>query len=298
LSADIALAMSRDSLRFETDFMLFDAFRTHLLVRAGFQLTNPTFAVHAALYSEFSDEVMLDVFDALIPVGQVSLDVAEGALVVAQTALDGAQTTLDNAVWVAGEAARVTMNTAYSAYQTSVSRYNGANSNYSYYSNRCHWTRPIDCSRAGYWASARAFWNGQRTVTYGVYQAARVVYLNRDFIDDTPPVRAAQNVLNGARATFNAALVEVNRMSASLDQMDAWLDAVQACATCPRPPVPLSLVSAEFDAALDGFFGQSGVQLLVVYQVFGDRRALSAGFSGSISDLASSLVTTLTDAIF
>ena len=50
--------------------------------------------------------------------------------------------------------------------------------------------------------------------------------------------------------------------------------------------------------ALDGFFGQSGVQLDVLYHIQGQRSRFTAGFSGSISDLAVNLVTAVTDAIF
>jgi hypothetical protein len=298
LSAQIALAMTRDSLRFETDFYLFDAFRTYMLVRAGFDITNPTFQIHAALYPEFSDQVMLDAIDALLPVGQASLTVATGVLDGATTALDGAETALDNAIWLAGEASRIAMEAANLAYQLAVNQYNRANSNYRYYSGRCVWYRPGDCAAASYWAGVRAYWSGQRTITYPLYVAARTAYLNQGYLQSSAPVQAAYTAIANARATFNAALAEVERMRTALEQMQAFVDAIESCATCPRPPMPFSVISAEFDAALDGFFGQSGVQLDLAYQIYGDRRSFSAGFSGSISDLAVNLVTAATDAIF
>ena len=297
-SADVDLAMSRDSLRFATDFMLFDAFRTNLDVRAGFELTNPSFAVHAALYPEFSDELMIQVFGDLLPVGSGALTAAADVLAAADATLDDAQQTLDDAIWVASEAARTTMNAAYDTYRYAASRYSTASSNYSYYSSRCHWTRPVDCSRAAYWGSVRSFWSTQRSIAYGAYIAARTAYQNQDWLESSVPVQTARAALDDARAAFNGARAEVERMQTSVDQMAAWLDAVQACATCPRPPVPVRVVSAEFDAALDGFFGQSGVQLAVAYQVFGESRSLTAGFSGSLSDVASSLFTELSDALF
>jgi hypothetical protein len=298
LSADIALAMTRDSLRFETDFYLFDLFRTYMLVRAAFDVTNPTFQIHAALYPEFSDEVMLDVIDAVLPIGQASLTVANGVLTGATTVLEGAETGLDNAIWLAGEASRIAMNTSYAAYQLAVQQYNRANSNHSYYNNRCNWYRPGDCAAAAYWASARGYWSGQKAITYPIYQVARAAYLNQDWLESSAPVQAAYQAIANAQATFNAARAEVQRMQTALNQMQAYVNTLQSCATCPRPPMPFNLVSAEFDAALDGFFGQSGVQLDVVYQVYGRRNGFTAGFSGSISDLAVNLVTAATDAIF
>jgi hypothetical protein len=40
------------------------------------------------------------------------------------------------------------------------------------------------------------------------------------------------------------------------------------------------------------------VELDIAYRVFGERRSLNAGFSGSVTDLASSLFTATTDALF
>jgi hypothetical protein len=73
---------------------------------------------------------------------------------------------------------------------------------------------------------------------------------------------------------------------------------VATCSDCPRPALPLNIRRASFDAALEGFWGGSSVQLDVDFLVFGEQRRFQAGFGGSVSDLASSLGERLIDAIF
>ena len=297
-SADLALAMSRDSFSFATDFDLFDLFRANMRASAGFDVLNPTFAIRVALYPEFLDQLTMGIARDLIPVGQGVLIAAAATLEAAQVTLNGAEAALDAALWAASEGARLAMNGAYSSYRSASNSYNYANGKYRYYSRKCSWRRPWACGKKSYWYGVRGFWSSQKSIRYGIYIAARTVYYNRQYLQNNPVVNAAERALADARRAFNAAQLEVNRMRASLNQLQAWMDTYDSCAACPRPPIPVSVISAGFEAALGGFFGESRVQLDLTYQVFGNRRTLRAGFGGSPTELVQPLFNAVSNALF
>lgn len=298
-SANILLAMSRDSLRFETEFDLFNAFRTHLLARAAFSLMNPTFAVRGTLYPQFSDEVTLDLAQAVIPVAQGTMTGAAATLHAAQETLDAAEIALNALLVAAAHGPRLAMEAAYGSYRYAHSRYSSANSRYHYHRRRCSWRRPWHCGQRSYWWSARSYWYTQRSVRWGIYVTARAIYQNREYLQNNPAVDGARAELVAARADVAAAQAEVDRIRAALNDAQRWVDAYDSCTgSCQRPPMPFGVVRAQFDAALNGLFGRSGIDLSLTYQVFGDQRTITAGFGGSVSDLAQSLVSTVSDALF
>ena len=64
------------------------------------------------------------------------------------------------------------------------------------------------------------------------------------------------------------------------------------------PPLPFSIKSAEFDAALEGWMGNTSVDMAIGYQVFGAPRELRLGWSGSIAENALTLFNSVRNAIF
>jgi hypothetical protein len=298
LSADVALAMTRDSLAFATSFDLFDQFRAQLDARAAFAPTNPSFQAHVALYPEFSDELTYEVGGRLIPVGQQALQTASVSLDAAKQSLDAAEAGLDAAVWLASEASREAMNLTYSVYRVAVNNFNVADSRYRYYAARCSWWSPGYCAAANYWRNVRAVRLTQRNIRWTAYSAARLVYENREFLENNPAVDQARAALVDARVAFNTLQAEVDRMNIMLDGLAEWMDAYESCPTCARPPLPVQVVSAEAEAALAGFFGRSSVELTVGYRVFGEQRVLQAGFGGSMSELSQAIFQAVSDALF
>jgi hypothetical protein len=138
----------------------------------------------------------------------------------------------------------------------------------------------------------------QRDIRWAIYSGARAVYENADFIENNPLVNAARDALDTARDGVSNAQAAVAQAQTSLDGLQAWLDTLDSCPTCPRPPVPFSIESATFDAALAGFGGNSSVSLELGYQVAGESRTATASFGGSVSDLVQPLVTTVSNALF
>jgi hypothetical protein len=297
-AADIDLMMTRDSLSFASEVELFERFKAAILARAAFDLTNPTFQVHAEMSNDFSDEVLLDVFENILPIGRTSLNAAIVLLDGAEETLVLAEGTLDEAIRIATESTLFTMNAAYEFYRLADNGYRYANSKYGYHRSRCSWRAPAHCAARNYWAGVRSARLVQRNNRWNIYQAARAAYLNRDGIENLPPVRSARTAMDEARSAFNIARLEVEKGQAAITGMEEWLDAVATCSDCPRPALPLNIRRASFDAALEGFWGGSSVQLDVDFLVFGEQRRFQAGFGGSVADLASSLGERLIDAIF
>ena len=298
LSADIDLSMDRDSLRFSTEFDLFDQFRAQLRARAGFQLTNPTFMVTAILEPEFNDEVTYGLAQLLVPYARGALQGASDGLDAAEEALTTAEATLDDAIEVASEASRVAMDAARVVYDRANRNYRTANSRYHYHRSRCSGRRPGHCSARNYWRGVRSARLGQRSVRLSAYRAARAVYENREYLEDSAPVRQARAGMNEARAAFNQARTEVDRLQEAMTTLQAWMDSYESCPTCARPSIPVQVTRAEAEAALAGFFGRSSVDLTVRYRFFGSSRTLQAGFGGSVADLSQSIFTAVSDALF
>jgi hypothetical protein len=298
LSADIDLAMDRDSLRFSTEFDLFDQFRAELRARAGFQLTNPTFMVAAILHPEFSDDLTYSVAESLLPYTRNALQATSASLEAADQGLVAAQATLDDAIEVASEASRIAMGAARVLYDRANRNYRTADSRYRYHNSRCNWRNPGHCAARNYWRAVRSARLGQRSVHLTAYRAARAVYENREYLEDSAPVRQARTRLNEARAAFNEVRAEVDQLEATMATLQAWMDSYDSCPTCSRPAIPIQVTEARAEAALAGFFGRSSVDLTVRYRYFGSGRTLHAGFGGSMADLSQSLFTAVSDALF
>ncbi len=295
----IDLALTKDSFAFETEVEVFNAFRAALAAKAAFDLANPRFQAHFALYNDFGDEVAYEVIRLLLPVGDVALDVAEGSLNAAAWTLDRAEDALTAWVRLAEEAPRVAMNAAYAAYRYSNNKYNYSLGKYRYYRSRCNWWGPVwACGGKAYWGTSTGFWYLSKQTTWGAYVAARFVYNNRRYIWDNPVYHGMVRARNAAEVGVNAAQAEVAKVREAFNSFSDYVTGFETCRTCPMPPLPFSIKSAEFDAALEGWMGNTSVDMRLDYQVFGRPKVFQLGWSGSIVENAVNLFNMVRNEIF
>ena len=295
----IDLALTRDSFAFETEVEVFERFRAALAAKAAFNLANPSFQARFAMYNDFGDEVAYEVIRLLLPVGDAALDVAEGSLNAAEYVLERAEDALEAWVVIAEEAPRIAMNAAYATYRYSLNKYNYANGRYRYYRSRCNWWGPVwACGGKAYWGTAKGFWWVNKTTSYGLYLGAREIYRNRRYIWDNPVYHGLADARNAAEAGVNVAQAEVRKVRTAFNSFSDYVTGFETCPTCEMPELPFSIKSAEFDAALEGWMGNTSVNMRIGYQVFGDPRMFQLGWSGSIAENAVNLFNMVRDAIF
>jgi hypothetical protein len=295
----IDLALTRDSFAFETEVEVFERFRAALAAQAAFDLANPSFRAHFAMYNDFGDEVAYEVIRLLLPVGDAALDVAEGSLGAAAWTLDRAEDALNAWVRIAEEAPRYAMNAAYAAYVYSNNKYNYAVGKYNYYRPRCHWWGPVwACGGKAYWWTSKGFWWTSKQTTWAAYVAARYVYNNRRYIWDNPVYHGLVAARNEAERGVNAAQREVAKVRSAFNSFSDYVTGFETCRTCEMPPLPFNIRSAEFDAALEGWMGNTSVDMRIGYQVFGNPREFRIGWSGSIAENAMNLFNSVRNAIF
>ncbi|MCH7876456.1 MAG: hypothetical protein IH965_14335, partial [Gemmatimonadetes bacterium] len=298
-NTDIDLMLSRDSLAFEAQVQVFNAFRATLSAQAAYSLLNPQFQGRFALYNDFGDEVTWEVIRLLIPVAQAALIVADGTLLTAQGAVAAADLALRAAILVATAGPKAAMDGAYAAYRYTSSQYSLASSNYSYYSGRCYWWGPVwECAQAGYWGSGVGFWYTQRSITWGVYIGARAIYYGGQYITNSPFINGLRLAISQAQDGLAAARREVNKTRIAVNNFQTYINSFQTCRTCPMPPVPFNIRSAEFEADLAGYTGNSSVSMRIGYQVFGNNYVFEIGWSGSIAANAFKLFDVVRNAIF
>ncbi len=296
---DLNLALTRDSFAFETEVQVFNAFRAALAAKAAFNLSNPSFQAHFALYNDFGDEVAYEVIKLLLPVGDAALTVAEGSLNSADYLLDRAEDALNAWVVLAEVAPRVARDVAYRAYRYSANKYTYSNSKYQYYRSRCNWWGPVwACGGKAYWGTATGFWYVSRGTTYGLYRAALFTYNNRRYIWDNPVYHGFARARDQAAVGVNTAQAELRKVRTAFDDFSGFVNSFETCRTCEMPPLPFSIKSAEFDAALEGWMGNTSVDMRLDYQVFGNPRRFELGWSGSIAENALNLFNMVRDAIF
>ncbi|MDZ7781205.1 MAG: hypothetical protein U5R14_14920 [Gemmatimonadota bacterium] len=211
----------------------------------------------------------------LVPATRQALETASASLEAAEASLDQAESSLDDAIRVASEASREAMDRTYGLYRASHRSFSAANSRYRYHAARCSWWSPGHCGARNYWRGIRGARLAQRNARWRAYTAARAVYQNREYLENNPAVNSARATMDEARAAFNAARTEVDRLETTLASMQDWMDSYEACASCDRPSLPVQVTSAEAEAALEGFFGRSQVELAVGYRC--SRIARSSG---------------------